>query len=178
MVKKHKVVIIIIVLGVFCGLLFGAYSAIKSFLAHDEFFGPAEKFVTKVDAPIPLEQAREELKFPLPDEATDIYYAHYHQMISYMFVVKFSAPLEVCKSHAIEIIQSFNENNPDRQINLEFLAITEPQVGDGDLGPLLNVTWFDTHDIKNGLMIGAMGAMQPMIWIDADRNILYYSMID
>ena len=179
MTKKQIVGGIIILFVIASGsLAFWAYSAIKSFLAHDEFFGPAENFVTKVDSPISLEQARKELKLPLPDEATDIYYAHYHQMISYMFMVKFSAPLDVCKSHALDIIQRFNENNPDLHINLEFSAIAEPPAGDGNLAPPLNVTWFDTHNIKNGFMIAGNGLSQPSIWIDADRNLFYYSLTD
>ena len=168
------IILFVIASGVFA---FWACSAIKSFLAQDEFFGPAENFVTKVDSPLSLEQARQDLKFPLPDEASDIYYAHYHQMISYMFMVKFSAPIEICKSHAIDTIQRFNGNNPDRQINLEFSAITEP-LSSAESNPILNVTWFDAHNIKNGLMIGVMGAMQPMIWIDTDRNLFYYEIMD
>ena len=161
-----------------CSLFFWGFSAIRSFLAHDEFFGKTENFITKVDLPITLEQARKDLKFSLPDEATDIYYAHYKQWISYDFMVKFKAPLEVCKSHALAIIQEYNENekNPDRYISgLTFFAdLSFPKVSSQPL----NVTWFDLHKIEKGFITREAGPMQPMIWIDADRNLFYYRMMD
>jgi len=179
--KRKIYTVIIVIVVILLVLLVGAYSLINSLLANNEFFGSAENFVTKVDSPISLEQARKELTFPLPDEATDVYYAHWHQWISYMFKVKFSAPLDVCKSHAIDVIQRFNENHPDRKIPLELTEISDLSVlpkEDTSPSPPLNITWFDVHDIKNGFKIGTIGPMQPMIWIDADRNIFYYEMID
>jgi len=171
--------IIILLVIVFCVLLFWGYSEFRSFLSHDEFFGAAENFVTKVDSPLTLENARKDLKFLLPDEASDIYYAHYAQWIAYDFKVKFKAPLEVCKSHALHVIQRYNENegNPDRKIVLEFTVISEPPRPEGS-GPPINIMWFDVHNIKNGFKIGIKGAQQPMIWIDADRNLFYYRLTD
>jgi hypothetical protein len=96
--KKTKRTISISIMIGCCALLFVGYSALRSFLAHDEFLGPAENFVTKTDSPLTLEQARKDLRFPLPDEASDIYYARYAQWISYDFIVKFKAPVEICKS--------------------------------------------------------------------------------
>lgn len=174
---KQKVrVIITTVVIVLLALLVGAYSAMKSCLAHNEFFGKAEHFVTKVDLPLSLEQAREELKFPLPDQASDIYYAHYHQWIAYDFMVKFHAPLDVCKSHARYIIQEYNNKNPDRHISgLTFFEdLSFPVVSSGSM----NVAWFDLHEMKRGFVTGEGGPMQPMIWIDADRNIFYYRVMD
>lgn len=176
--KTKRIILISIIIGC-CVLLFGGYSALRSFLAHDEFFGPADNFVTKVDSPLTLEQAREELSFPLPDEASDIYYAHYFQWIAYDFIVKFKAPVEVCKSHALLLVEQYNENegNVDRHIPLEFMDIIKPprilQISEP-----LNVDWFDVQHIKSGLMIGKDNPSQPCIWIDADRNLFYYRMTD
>lgn len=171
--KKTKILIVI----ASCALLFGGFSIIRSFLIHDEFLGPADNFVTKVDFPLTLEQARKHLTFPLPDEATDIYYAHYAQWIAYDFMVKFTAPFEQCKSHAIYLIEKYNEENPDRKMPSELTIIAELPLPEDTSDPI-NITWFDVHNIKNGFIIATGGSLQPTIWIDADRNTFYYRLMD
>ena len=151
--KTKRSISISIIIGC-CALFFWGYSALRSFLAHDEFYGPAENFATKVDSPLTIEQARKDLRFPLPDEASDIYYAHYAQWIAYDFIVKFKAPVEICKSHAMLLVEQYNENEKDinRHIPLEFKVITKPpQIV--QIGEPLNINWFDVHHIKNGFMI-------------------------
>jgi hypothetical protein len=177
--KKTKSIISITIIIGCCALLFWGYSALRSFLAHDEFGGPAEIFATKADSPFTLEQARKNIRLPLPDEASDIYYAYYAQWIAYDFIVKFKAPVETCKSHAMLLIKQYNENegNADRHIPLEFKDITEPPQM-VQIGPPLNVDWFDVSHIKNGLMIAGNNSMQPSIWIDTDRNLFYYRLTD
>jgi len=137
--------------------------------------------VTKVDSPISLEQSREELNFSLPDEASDIYYAHYRYFMAYDFKVKFNAPLEVCKSYALDMIQRYNENKYDWEshVALEFTIISEPPFmseESEDTYPPLDITWFDTYNIENGFKIGE--GTSPVIWIDTDRNLFYYEMTD
>lgn len=134
--------------------------------------GPAENFVTKIDSPLMLDQARKELNFPLPDEASDIYYAQYRQLFAYEYKIKFNAPVEVCKSHALLLIRQYNQKNPNRTIPLEFSEISEStQLMQEYTYPPLNIIWFDLQNIQNGLTIGS----NPMIWIDTDRNLFYYS---
>ena len=175
--KKTKGTIIILIVIAFSALLFWGFLAIRSFLAHDEFFGAAENFITKVDSPITLEQARKDLKFPLPNEASDIYYAHYAQWIAYNFMIKFQAPIEICKSHAICLIEKYNKENPDKKITPELIEIIEPPFP-AETGPPFNITWFDVHNIKNGFEIGTGAIHQPSIWIDSDRNLFYYRLTD
>lgn len=135
--------------------------------------------VTKVDAPISLEQARKELKFPLPDEATEIFYAGYSQWMAYEFRVKYNAPVEVCKSQALLLIERYNKENPDQKISLKFSEISElPFQETENTYPPLNITWFDVHNITNGFVIGGGGSYCPMIWIDADRGLIYYCVTD
>ena len=174
-----KLVISTLIIIVCCMLFFCGYSVFRSFVSNNEFYGDAENFVTKVDSPLTLEQARKDLRFPLPDEASTIYYAHYRQWIAYDFIVKFNAPVELCKSHALVLIEKYNENeeNIDRHISLDFEDITEPPYKT-PIGDPLNIDWFDIHHIKNGLFIGSYGPMQPSIWIDTDRNIFYYRLTD
>ena len=186
MTKKKKVGVIAIVIAssiISCLLLFFAVQAVICtwfiYELTQVYDGPPGNFVTKVDSPISLEQAREEVPLPLPDEASDIYYSHFRYFMAYDFKVKFNAPLEVCKSHAMDIIQKYNENKNDwdRPVALEFIVISEPlsQSQDSeDTYPPLNITWFDTYNIENGLEIGD----NPTIWIDTDRNIFYYSASD
>jgi hypothetical protein len=176
--KTKRTISISIIIGC-CALLFGGYSVLRSFLAHDELFGYAENFIAKTDSPLTLEQARKDLRFPLPDGASDIYYARYAQWKSYDFIVKYKAPVEICKSHAILLVEQFNkkEANVDRHIPLEFKNITEPPQM-MHIGQPLNVNWFDVHHIKNGLMIAGNNSMRPSIWIDIDRNLFYYRLTD
>jgi hypothetical protein len=176
--NTKRIIYISIIIGC-CALLVWGYSALRSFLAHDEFFGSAGKFVTKADSPLTLEQARNNLRFPLPDEASDIYYAHYSQWIAYDFIVKFKAPVETCKSHAMLLVEQYNKNegNVDRRIPLKFIDITEPPLME-QIDQTLNVDWFDVHNIKNGLMISGNNPSQPSIWIDVDRNLFYYRLTD
>jgi len=183
MTKKKKVGVIALVIAssiISCLLLFlVARAVICTWFIYELsqiYDGPPENFVTKVDSPISLEQAREEVPFPLPDEASDIYYAHFRYLMAYEFLVKFKAPLEICKSHAIYIIQRYNENetNPDRHILLEFNEITDTPLPVWDSDFPLNITWFDLENIKKGLRIDDGIS----IWIDTDRNIFYYCETD
>lgn len=169
----------IIVITSCCVLLLGGYFTIRYFLAHDEFLGPAENFITKTDAPLTLEQARNKINFSFPDEASDIYYAHYSQWIAYEFFVRFNASAEVCKSRALLLIEQYNsnENNTQRHIPLEFKQITKPPAKEVIDHPL-NIIWFDVHNIKNGFTIGGNNPSQPFIWIDVDRNLFYYRLTD
>lgn len=82
------------------------------FLAHQFveslFNAPPEDFAHALSEPISLEVARQELDIPLPGNATNILYAQYAQWIAYEFMLKFEAPLDVCKSHALLLIERHN----------------------------------------------------------------------
>ena len=136
-----------------------------------------EESAHALSEPVSLDVARKDLSIPLPDGATGILYAQYAHWIAHEFMLKFEAPLEVCKSHALVLLERHNTDMPQNQVAVELRNLTEPP-NPVPSGPPLNVTWFDIHNIKNGFVGGEVGPSQPRIWIDADRGILYYSSAD
>lgn len=141
------------------------------------FNAPPEGFVHSLTEPVVLEVARQELDIPLPDGATNILYAQYAQWIAYDVMLKFEAPVEVCKSHARVLLQRHNTNMPERLVPVDLRPIDAPP-DPVPPEPPLNVAWFDIHTITNGFVGGAFGSHQPMIWVDAGRGILYYRYTD
>jgi hypothetical protein len=158
-------------------LLIAGFILIGHWFAESLFNAPPEDFAHSLREPIALDVARQELDFPLPDGATNILYAQYAQWIAYEFMLKYEAPLEVCKSHALVLLQRHNTNMTERLVPVELRALSEPPKAVPPEPPL-NVDWFDIHNITNGFIGGAFGSHQPMIWIDADRGILYYRYTD
>lgn len=140
--------------------------------------GSAEDFVTASEEPMTLDEARQQLRFELPEGANNIMYSQYAYWIAYEFTLKFEAPPEVCKKHALLLIENYNRDNPDRPLRVELRELDEPP-NPIPSSPPTNVTWFDVHKIKNGFFAGSStGSHKPRIWVDADRGVLYYRMTD
>lgn len=132
--------------------------------------------VSVLTEPISLEEARKKLDIPLPDRASNILYAGYAEWVAYDFILKFEAPVDICKSHALLLLEEHNKQTSQEKLPLEFRTITETPTISGKLP--FDIDWFDIHNIKNGLLAGDSGSHQPMIWIDTDRNIFYYRYTD
>lgn len=160
-----------VVLLVGAGVLFLDHSFIESGNA------PPEDFVSALSEPVSLEVARQQLGIPFPDGATNILYGQYAQSIAYEFMLKFEAPLDVCKSHAIVLIERHNTNMPDQLVPGELRELTEAPAPIPPKPPL-NVTWFDVHKINKGFVAGEIGSHKPRIWIDSERNLFYYIYTD
>ena len=154
------------------GVLYIVHQAAESL-----FNAAPEDFAHTIDEPIALDTARQELDIDLPDGATNLLYAQYAQWIAYEFMLKFEAPSEVCKSHALVLLQRHNTNMPERLVPVALHPLDAPPEPVPPEPPL-NVTWFDIHNITNGFVGGGFGSHQPMIWVDADRGMLYYRYTD
>lgn len=176
MKKKHVIIGCALALGILL-LASGAALFFTHQFTESLFNAPPEDFAHALSEPISLEVARQELGIPLPENATNILYAQYAQWIAYEFMLKFEAPLDVCKSHALLLIERHNTNAPDRLVPAGLRKLKETPAAIPP-SPPLNVTWFDVHKIKKGFVGGAFGSHQPTIWIDADRGILYYRYTD
>jgi hypothetical protein len=171
---------IIIGCSIVSGLALVAIVAVLIFahwFAESVFNADPADCTRSVSTPLSLGAARQEIDFPLPQGATNILFAEYSQWIAYDFMLKFDAPLGVCKSHALLLLQQHNTNMPERLVPIELRPIDAPPEP-VPAEPPLNVTWFDIHNITNGFVGGAFGSHQPMIWVDADRGILYYRYTD
>lgn len=131
-----------------------------------------EKSVTGSVEPMSLEEAREELTVPLPDGAAEIQYACHAYGMVYDFMLKFRAPVEVCKAHALLLLAQHNARVPERAVPAGLRPLTRSPDPETPLPPI-TVTWWDIHNIKSGFTGGARGNHQPMIWIDADRGLFY-----
>ncbi len=141
------------------------------------FNAPPEDYAVALSKPVSLEVARQELDMPLPDGATNILYGQYAQWIAFEFMLKFEAPLDVCKSYAVALLERHNTNRPEARVSTDLRELTvvpDPVPP----APPLNISWFDIHNIKKGFGAGAPGSHQPMIWIDAERNLFYYRYTD
>ena len=167
---------LIVTSAVLFGLLLLAATAILCLrhavtrISRDE---SPEKFTRALSEPVSLDKAREDMDLPLPDGAKSILYAQYSRWIAYEFILKFEAPLEVCKSHALALLRRHNEDKRIDPVPVEL----RPFAPTPDSTPkkwVLDVPWFDVHNIKNGFVGGDSGSSLPMIWIDAERGIFYY----
>lgn len=141
--------------------------------ANEEIDLP-KPFIVKINKPITVEEARQKIKIPLPNEAAQILFAEYSQFIAHETYLKFEAPLEICQSHAVTLLNEFNtENQPIKlepiTTRLEDISISK------ELGKL---RWFDIQNIKNGFIGVIKGQHGPVVYIDSDRNIFYYLYTD
>lgn len=138
---------------------------------------PPKQTAFALSEPVSLEDARQQLSIPLPDGAANILYGQYAELSAHEFVLRFEAPVEVCKSHAEVLINRHNRDNPGSRVSGELREITEPPPTILAQPPL-NITWFDIDNIRNGVVTGEVGSHQPRIWIDTERGVFYYIVTD
>jgi len=138
--------------------------------------------VVSTSTPLSLAQARQKnCPIDLPNGADNVCFAAYSEWLAFEVYVKFDAPLDICKCHAIQLLKKHNEKVPDRAVPLE-LRILKAPLYPIKPGPPLNIRWFDLDAIKHGFFAGGegpnSGAHQPFIWIDSDGNTFYYLCTD
>ena len=146
--------------------------------SHSLTVTSADGNAVQTPAPLTLAEARaQKCPIELPEGAGNVLFAAYAEWQAHEVYVKFEAPLPVCKAHAIRLLEEHNRQTSLPPVSLELEAIREPP-RPVQIGPPLNVKWFDVESIKKDFMAGADGSHQPRIWIDADRSVLYYLYID
>ena len=120
---------------------------------------------------------------PLPLTARNIQYASWHQWNFFQEYVRFEAPVEDCRHHVPAVLAHWRKTFDDPMAYKDvgpLVPFTDPS--DNELGlpiasGVVDVPWFDVHKIANGEAAGG-GSGRPKIWIDLDRGIFYYRLLD
>lgn len=139
--------------------------------------------ITQSVQPETVEQARKHdvsmIGIPLPDSAKNVQYAFFSQWIALLELVRFEAPEEDCRAVAEAIVAKYNVECPDRKIPGLRSINCVPEPDQPTVGrELLSAPWFTPQTIRTGLVAGACGGRQPMVWIDTQRGVLYYRRAD
>jgi len=130
--------------------------------------GPAEDSRFETAAPLSAAEAREELGLDVPPEAREVQYAVYSCFRAFEERLRFRAPPGVCLDFARQEIIHWQEEG---ETWVGPMPITEPPALDH--GGMLNVRWFDVHQIKEGVDAWAVGGSEARIWVDTQRGIFY-----
>lgn len=141
------------------------------------FIIAACKFIPRVNRTtkaLSLEDAREKCPIALPDGAANIRFFERGQWIAYTSLVKFEAPVEICKQHARNLLESHNMENSDRNP----ISTQLQKLSSRPTKKTFYTEWFDVHNIEKGLCGGKIGSHCPQIWIDEERGIFYYCYTD
>ena len=91
---------------------------------------------------------------------------------------RFEAPLEDCIAFGIAEFKSydFDDVTPD---NLPFTKPSEaPHVPDLSGYGIRNLDWFDVENIEHAITLERDHSHRPFVWIDTQRNILYFYWTD
>jgi len=133
--------------------------------------------VVQVSSPLSRSEA-DKCPIPLPEGATNIYFAYYSDPPVYQCFVRFEAPYDQALAHVEVVFRNHARamNWPFRMPNSS--AITEtPRL---DFQPLkdLHVGWFDIGGIRKGITFGELNSWQPQIWIDTERNAFFFCVTD
>ena len=153
-------------------------------------------YVDHFSHPLTVEEARREhCPIPLPDSAHNIQFAiGYGGMQDYIILVRFEAPVDVCRSHVQTIVDAHAmlDKFATQDVSLKRITDTPLPIKNNLLG---RATWFDVEKIRNGWttangfghsvwlkeeskptlneLIMRIRSRYPQVWIDEDRNIFY-----
>ena len=168
----NSFIIIVIVLVLVLGLM-AALTAL--FLS---LFGRVGTSVLKTDRPRTVQEAYKLCPIPLPDGAFNVQCADWGAWLAVVRIVKFQAPVEVCKVHAIRLVEEHNRSNPGRvPLSITLQALRTPRAP-VSLPPEMEVDWFDVNNILSGFIAGESGSHTPQVWIDDQRGVFYYLLTD
>ncbi len=106
--------------------------------------------------------------FPL--EAKNIRVASWSHWIAHEQYMRFEAPVPVCLQHAVVLV-SGEELEP----------VPADQLASDDIPPasgiFRDITWFDLGAAQNVVGAGG-GSNRPQVWVDQNRGVLYYRLLD
>ncbi|MGC4001778.1 MAG: hypothetical protein QM811_00915 [Pirellulales bacterium] len=114
--------------------------------------------------------ARKTLTMPLPDEATNIRFAGYHEWIAMDEILRFDAPIDVCINHAIELYP----NERFEVVSDEDLRRVLPP----SASELPDSGWFDLANATDVVTIGSHAAPHGRVWVDRARGVFYSQRTD
>ena len=124
--------------------------------------------------PLTREKALHKTGLPLPSSAKNIQYVSYACFQDFESYVRFEAPPADCYTTAQVIFDQHMKANP-KFVVPEFRPVSHPS-------PMrsarLKTAWFDTENIAKGSAAGERSSWQPQIWIDDERGIFYYKVVD
>jgi hypothetical protein len=110
---------------------------------------------------------------PLPESAKNIQFAQFSDWQIFDCFVRFEAPVEVCKAHAKSIMKKYQDTF-HRKSDLDSNFRTVSSVPHPASSHFKDLSWFDTENLSNALVIGGDNDLQPHIWIDQKRGVFYY----
>jgi hypothetical protein len=143
----------------------------------------------KSEKPLTYSEAASAGKCPLalPSTATNIQYINFYAGFGgYSQFVRFEAPVEDCRNHARKVLEARNARMTEASLRVSVAAsplaksIAESLAREARQGveEVARAPWFDADAIRNGEIWGERGSSKPIILIDTDRGIFYYSLSD
>jgi hypothetical protein len=126
-----------------------------------------------VDKPITLREAQHRGEdFPFPMSASNIYYAEFIEWQEHEFILRFQSPGKDCVA-AIPAILKWYNNIHHTSVSYTPVRLPSPTILPRSTS-LTPVDWFDSMRIQDCIYAGANVSQAPNIWIDMDKDILYY----
>jgi hypothetical protein len=126
-----------------------------------------------------LQEARlRQCPIPLPDSARNIRFAEASGgMQAFEILVRFKAPVAVCRAHAQAVIDAWNRQDKMPSYSIALNPITTQPDPEGRDMVRNDATWFDKEKIIRGETYDG-GSHQPEFWIDEDRGVFYCKITD
>ena len=132
-------------------------------------------------SPVSLKLARKKCPIPLPESAFNIQYGVWSYWQSSSSFVRFEAPVSDCMEHVETIfnryVSIFNLTG------VSIIKITNFQKYTHNPAIMVNfdVSWFDIASISNGikfeLEFDQPGRSSPTIYVDQNRGVFYYELL-
>ena len=124
---------------------------------------------------------------PLPSEASRIQYVDFYEY-GFMRYVRFEASVEVCRSHAAELMKAFNRQMQASHNELRVHVQSQPfdrasaksaaRIVREEIAEVARAAWFDPDTIVHGEAWGRRESHTPWVVIDTDRGVFYYLQTD
>lgn len=123
----------------------------------------------------------------LPEKASNIQYVDFYAgYTGFAQIVRFEAPVSVCREHARKVLETFNAyvKQESMKVSVHALAFDrsmakslsdEARWGMEDVA---RAPWFDTDAIRSGEIWGQNESHKPIILIDTDRGVFYFLLSD
>jgi hypothetical protein len=131
--------------------------------------------VEQTSSPVSREQALRHCPIELPPAAQIIQYASLAGGLQDCEqYVRFEAPVSDCYLFANSIYDKWSKHH-GQATKPQFEQASHPT---SRKSSRLQTNWFDTEQIKKAVVAGTGVGYEPRIWIDEERGILYFHVID
>ena len=132
---------------------------------------------SSTSGPVSLDQAKE-CPIPLPGSARNIQFYKWHQWNLFVQFVRFEALPQDCLDHVDTVLDDWRKEFDVPIYSAEPLTVIEHPPMRVHFAEQFDVTWFDPHNIQEGMSAGGGGSGVPMIWVDTRRGVFYYRLTD